>query len=116
MFKKEINAKEIYVFTEQCIEVQKANLKLVEEEIKNLEKEIKKNKDSDLKKKALVRKNRAVTFKKQTEEKIEYLINTLSIIMGVYEKNGKKFEIKPKMHQKLRNKYNFLEQNNDEKK
>jgi hypothetical protein len=116
MFKKEINAKEIYVFAEQCIEVQKANIKLAEEEIKNLEREIKKIKNPDEKKKAIARKNKTVMFKKEADEKIEYLINTLSIIMGVYEKNGKKFEIKPKMYQKLRNKYNFLEQNNDEKK
>lgn len=116
MFKKKISAEEIYVFAEQCIEVQKANIKLAEEEIAKIEGEIKKIKNPDEKKKAITRKNKTVMFKKEADEKIEYLINTLSIIMGVYEKNGKKFEIKPKMHQKLRNKYNFLEQNNDEQK
>lgn len=116
MFKKKISAEEIYVFTEQCIEVQKANIKLAEEEITKIEGEMKKIKGPDAKKKIITRKNKVIMFKKEADEKMEYLINTLNIIMGVYEKNGKKLEIKPKMYQKLRNKYNFLGQNNDEKK
>lgn len=116
MFNKKINAEEIYIFSEQCIKVQKENMKLLDEEITQLEKEAKKIKNAETKKKVLARKNRAVTAKKEANEKIDYLINTCNIILGVYEKNGKKFNISKKIRQKFEKKYDFLgEYKNDKK-
>ena len=89
MFNKQITAKEIYVFTERCIEIQKNNIKLFEEEIKNVEKQL-------------------IHAKNEANEKIEYLINTLSIIAAVFEKHGKTVTFKKGEKEKLLKKYNEI--------
>ena len=103
-----ITAKEIYVFTEQCIEIQKNNIKLFEEEIKKVEKEAKKIKDSNDRKKVLVRKGQLIHAKNEANEKIEYLINTLNIIAAVFEKHGKMVTFKKGEKEKILNKYNKI--------
>lgn len=108
MFNKQITAKEIYVFTERCIDIQKNNIKLFEEEIKNVEKQAKKIKDSNDRKKVLMRKGQLIHAKNEANEKIEYLINTLSIIAAVFEKHGKAVTFKKSEKEKLLKKYNEI--------
>ena len=116
MFNKQITAKEIYVFTERCIEIQKNNIKLFEEQIKMVEKEAKKVKDPLEKKKVLVKKTQLNQAKAHAEEKIEYLINTLSIIAAVFEKHNQVVSFKKGEKEKLLKKYNaIIEDVNKEK-
>lgn len=108
MFNKQISAKEIYVFTERCIDIQKNNIKIFDEEIKKVEKEAKKIKDSSERKKVLVKKGQLTHAKNEANEKIEYLINTLSIIAAVFEKHGKTVTFKKGEKEKILNKYNKI--------
>ena len=108
MFNKQISAKEIYVFTEQCIEVQKYNIGLIEKDIQEIEKNIKKVKNSNDRKPLLQKKFQLTSAKNEANQKIEYLISTLSIILGVYEKNGKKINFKKNEKEKIAKKYDFL--------
>ena len=116
MFKKEINAKEVYVFAEQCIKVQQKNIELLKKEIEKLEKEAKKCKVPEDRKKILARKSRAVTIEKESNEKIDYLINTMNIILGLYERNGKKFKFSKSEYARLNKKYDILGQSENEEK
>lgn len=110
MFKREINAKEVYVFAEQCIKIQKENAKILDEEIAKLEKDAKKCKVPEEKKKILARKSKANTVRRETDEKIDYLINAMNIILGVYERNGKKFKFSKSEYARLNKKYDILGQ------
>lgn len=110
MFKREINSKEVYVFAEQCIKVQKKNIELLKEEKEKLEKEAKKCKIPEEKKKILARKSRVVTAERESNEKIDYLINAMNIILGVYERNGKKFKFSKSEYARLNKKYDILGQ------
>lgn len=105
---KKISAKEIYVFSERCIEIQKKNILIFEEQIKMVEKEAKKVKDPVQKKAILQKKLKLNNAKNEANEKIEYLINTLSIISAVFEKHGKTVTFKKGEKEKLLKKYNAI--------
>lgn len=84
---KEIKAKEVYAFCEYCIELQRDGLKNLQESLKtNIEQKEKKK----------IRNLIAMT-----QEKIDFLENTKSIVRACYDRTGKKFEFNLKKHNKF---------------
>lgn len=113
---KQISAKEIYVFAERCIEIQKDNVKVFDEELEKIEKQLKDIKDSKKRKKVLLRKGQIINAKNEANEKIEYLINTLSIVSAVFIQHGKEISFRKNEKEKILKKYNKIIENVNEEK
>jgi hypothetical protein len=96
---REVSGKEIYAFCEHCINIQKEGLNELKEKLKGNIPGTEKKKIRNL--------------IKLTEEKIDFLRNTESIIEACYEKTGKKFKFDLKKHKKFLKKVGLVQ--NDKK-
>ena len=92
--KRNCNAKEVFAFCEFCLDIQKENLKVLNEQ-----KELEKYKDNEKKQKQIDHQINIVS------EKIDYLENTQSIIFAVYDKFGMQLKFRKKDLDSLKKKF-----------
>lgn len=92
-----ITAKEVYLFADICIDIQNKNIEMFKEELKNPKH---------------IRRQRQTlrNLIKQGEEKLDYLENTKSIVLALYQKQGKKLKVTEEDKAAIKEKYKIGEE------
>lgn len=106
---KHIMAKDVYVFSQLCVQIQHKNDEFLKNEIDKLKKDLITHGVKKSEKKKI--KEQVERLKQQrliVQEKIDCLENTMSIVLAVYEKQGREFKFKPGEEEELIKEYRSL--------
>lgn len=106
---KHIMAKDVFVFASLCVHIQKQNDELLKNEIEKSKKElithgIKKSEKKKIKEKIEQMKQSRL----MVQEKIDALENAMSIVLAIYEKQGKEFKFRTGEEEALIKEYRKL--------